>query len=276
MRTSRIVPVLVSFVVLFTFPPGNASATPETTGSGKLVQKLTEAAGAAAAAKLDGVLKLEVETEETTSDGKSHKVNYTAWVNPASWIQRRIQINPKVVIGFDGKNGWAIINGQNDTRPQTPLQARGTINRYLFPVLLPFSLDTPKLVFGPPEPGKWENDPAVQLTLGFPPNFFYTPIMDTQWMLTLNPEKTKVLGVEFRPPQEYVKLGAEGIRYYVLTRKTIEGVTLPTKLLAVAIDADGNESGHVKTYSVTVTKVEGDVSLFLSPEALKAIGEGDV
>ncbi|NOZ93739.1 MAG: hypothetical protein GXP47_03225 [Acidobacteria bacterium] len=240
-----------------------------------LIQRLTAKAGAARAGSIDGVLKLDVTTEETTLDGKSHKGGYTAWVNPSSWIQRRMKISPTVIVGFDGKAGWATINGKNDTRPQTSLQAVGTIDRYLFPLLLPFSLQTPGIVVGKPRPATWEKNPAVQLPLSFPSNFFYSPVMDTQWILTLDPKKEKVLGAEFRSPEEYARLGAEGMRYYILKRTVVDGVTLPTKLLAVAIDRDGNESGHVKVYSVKVTRVPGDASLFLSPTALAAIGEGD-
>ncbi len=262
---------LVATVAAAASPAGSAQRP----ATNPLIQRLTEAAGAARAGSIDGVLKLEITTEETTLDGKSHKGAYTAWVNPSSWRQRRIKISPTVIVGFDGKAGWATVNGKNDTRPQTPLQAAGTINRFLFPLLLPFSLQTPGVTIGKPKPGTWEKDPAVQLPLSFPPNFFYSPVMDTQWILTLDPKKEKVLGAEFRAPEEYARLGAEGMRYYILTRTVVDGVTLPTKLLAVAIDRDGNESGHVKVYSATITKVPGDASLFLSPSALAAIGEGD-
>jgi len=251
--------------------PVQASGTTSTPDS--LVTKLVAEAGGASAATIHGVFKLEVTTEETTLDGMSHKGAFTAWVNPASWIQRRIEISPKVIIGFDGKTGWALINGTNDQRPQTPRQAAGTINRYLFAALLPFSLQAPNISLGTPRKGTWENDPAIQVPLSFPPNFFYTPMMDTQWILTLDTAKKTVLGVEFRPPEEYVSLGAEGMRYYILQRKTIDGVTLPTKLLAVAIDQQGNESGHVKTFTIKITRVDGGASLFLSPAALAAIGE---
>ncbi len=269
----------LAFLLVAAFTTLAAAAPPPAPGKGAasnpLIDRLVAAAGGAAASSMEGVLKLEVTTEETTLDGKSHKGAYTAWVNPASWTQRRIQITPKVVLGFDGKAGWAMVNGQNDQRPQTPLQAAGTINRILFPLLLPFSLQAPNIVLGSPRKGTWENDPAVQIPLSFPPNFFYTPVMDTAWTLTLDPEKEKVLGAEFTAPQEFARLGAEGMRYYILTRTTIAGITLPTKLLAVAIDRDGSESGHVKTFSVKITKVKGDASLFLSPGALAAIGEGN-
>ncbi|HHQ49385.1 MAG TPA: hypothetical protein ENK19_10955, partial [Acidobacteria bacterium] len=176
-------------------------------GPPALIQKLVRNAGGEAAAKLDGVFKLEVNTEETTLDGKSHKRSYTAWVNPASWAQRRIQLNSRVVIGFDGKDGWATVGGKEDQRPQTPLQARGTINRFLFPVLLPFSLTTENISFGTPKAAKWENKPALKMTATFPSNYFYTPVMDTQWKITLDPKKEKVLGAEFLPPAQYVDVG---------------------------------------------------------------------
>jgi len=239
----------------------------------ELIQNLVRTAGGEAAASMDGVFKLEVNTEETTLDGKSHKLSFTAWVNPSSWAQRRIQLNSKVVIGFDGKNGWATIDGKEDQRPQTPLQAQGTIDRFLFPVLLPFSLQTKNIAFGKPKPATWQDKKALKLPATFPPNFFYSPVMDTPWMIALDQKKERVLGAEFLPPSQYVEVGAEGIRYYILTRKTIEGVTLPSKILAVAIDENGLESGHVKVYDIKITKVKGDASLFLSPAALKAIGE---
>ena len=267
-------PIALTTVVAIALAASPALAG-QPAGPPALIEQLVRNAGGEAAARLDGVFKLEVNTEETTLDGKSHKRSFTAWVNPASWVQRRIQLNSRVVIGFDGKNGWATVAGKEDQRPQTPLQARGTINRFLFPVLLPFSLTTENISFGTPKAAKWENKPALEMTATFPSNFFYTPVMDTQWKIAIDTGKEKVLGAEFPPPAQFADVGAEGIRYYILTRQTVDGVTFPKKLLAVAIDRHGTESGHVKTYDIKVTRVKGDASLFLSPSALAAIGEGE-
>jgi len=250
--------------------PAPAPAAP---APNPVVAKLTAAAGGAAAESMRGVFKLEVATEETTLDGESHKGSFTAWINPASWIQRRVQITSTVVLGFDGRKGWATINGKMDQRPQTPRQASSTINRLLFTLTLPFSLEAPGIRFGEVRKATWDGKPAVKLTANFPQHFFYSPVMDVQWTLFLDPSGKKVLGAEFMPSEEYFELGAEGIRYRILKRDTVEGVTFPVKVLAVGLDENGAELGHVKTYSVKVTRVPGDASLFLSPEALEAIGE---
>jgi len=247
-------------------------ATPETAKS-QLLDTILAHAGAATAPKIDGVFRLDVTSEETTSDGVPHKTKFTAWVNPASFTQRRLQLTEKVVIGFDGRAAWATIDGKPDTRPQTDLQGTGTLNRLLFPLLLPFSLAQQGIVFGTPTKAKWEKKPALEVPLTFPANFFYSPVMDTNWELFVDPSTHRVLGAQFTAAYQFVKVGAEGMRYYVLTWQTVEGVTLPAKALAIGIDQLGHESGHVKRINLTVTKVPGDASLFLSPEALAAIGE---
>jgi hypothetical protein len=270
--------LLSLFCVLSLFVTAAAAAAdskPSTSDTAKsqLLETVLANAGAAKAPKIDGVLRFDVTAEETTSDGVPHDSKFTAWVNPANFAQRRLQLNQKVVIGFDGQAAWATIGGKPDTRPQTGLQGAGTLNRLLFPLLLPLSLDQAGVHLGSPSKATWERNPALKASLIFPPNFFYSPVMDTNWELFVDPATHRILGAQFTASYEYAKVGAEGMRYYVLTWTTVDGLTLPAKLLAVGIDPQGHESGHVKRINVTWKKVSGDASLFLSPQALSAIGE---
>lgn len=252
-----------------------ADSKPSTSDTAKsqLLSTVLDHAGAAKASKINGVLRLDVTSEETTSDGVPHDNKFTAWVNPANFRQRRLQLNQKVVIGFDGQAAWAMIDGKPDTRPQTGLQGAGTLNRLLFPLLMPFSLNEAGVHVGSPSKAKWEKEPALRASLIFPPNFFYSPVMDTNWELFVNPSTHRIQGAQFTASYQYSKVGAEGMRYYVLTWTTLDGLALPAKLLAVGIDQEGHESGHVKRINITWKKVSGDASLFLSPDALAAIGE---
>jgi hypothetical protein len=189
-------------------------------------------------------------------------------------VQRRLQLTPKVVIGFDGSTGWATIGGKEDQRRQTPLVARGTLNQKLFALLLPFSLEFPGVKITGVHKAAFEKKPALSLEVSFPRNFFYSPIMDTDWEVFVDPATYRVLGAQFLAPERYRKMAAEGMRYQVLTRKTVAGISLPTNVVVIGLGGDGVELGHTRTEKITLATVPYDPSLFLSPAKLAALDEG--
>ncbi len=240
-----------------------------------LIDKMIAAARVAPAKPEGPVIKLHVREEETTSDGVAHKRSYTAWINPASILQRRLQLNASVVIGFDGHRGWATIRGQEDKRPQTPMMAAGTLNNKLFAELLPFSLQEPGVEITSVRTTTWRKKRALKLQLAFARNFFTSPIMNTAWSVIVDARTFHVLVAQFLPPKKYLAIAAEGMRYEFLKHTTAAGLRLPVSVVIIALQGEqGVESGHTAVDHVTVTTQPYDPTLFLSPKELKRINEG--
>ena len=240
-----------------------------------LINKLI-AAATVRPVKRDGpVIKIDVREQETTSDGVAHKRSFTAWINPWSTVQRRLQLNPSVIIGFAGRRGWATIRGKEDRRPQTPMMASGTLNAKLFAYLLPFSLEEPGVAVTAVEKTRWQKKPVLKLRVEIPRNFFTSPIMNTEWSVIVDAKTLHVLVAQFLPPKKYLAIAAEGMRYEFLKHTAAAGLRVPTYVVIIALQgAEGIEAGHTAVDHITVTTQPYDPSLFLSPKELKRINEG--
>ena len=128
--------VKVLLPVLLAAPVIAAAETPE---PGEIVDRMIAAAGSEAFAKI-GVLKLEVEQEETHNDGTGTSRTYTAYVDTGNLVNQRIESPGDVVVAHHGAGGWSTKDGKMDDRPQTSSMAMKTLNQTLFPLLLPYSL----------------------------------------------------------------------------------------------------------------------------------------
>ncbi len=240
-----------------------------------LLKKMIAAATVKPVKRGGPVVQLKVREEETTSDGVVHKRAFTAWINPASILQRRLQLNPSVIIGFDGRYGWATIRGKEDKRPQTPTMAAGTLNNKLFAELLPFSLQEPGVTIISVSRTKWRKKPVLKLQVEVPRNFFTSPIMNTTWSVLVDPKTYHVIVAQFLPPKKYLAIAAEGMRYEFLKHTVAAGLRLPTYVVIIALQGErGTEGGHTAVDHITVTTQPYDPSLFLSPKELERINEG--
>ncbi len=260
--------LLLSFVL--TAPAVAVAATPEPQ---EIVDRMIAAAGGEAFAKL-GVIELEVEEEETMSDGTQSKRAYTAYADTSNLKNLRLEMPGNVVLGRFGDEAWATRGGILDDRRQTPHMAKGTLNQRLFPLLLPFSLKMDGVRVTGVEETSWEGRDAWVLSLPFLKGFFTSPVLNTTWQLIVARDDASILAVEFVPSAEFRKVENEGIRYRILKYQDVEGAHVASWFLLDGISVNRRESGHVR-----VTKIETSVrgpwepALFMHPKRLEAFEE---
>lgn len=241
-----------------------------------VVERMIEAAGGEGAFQSLGVLEIAVHEEETTSEGNRELGSYTAWAYTPQLDTLRMELSPRVVVASHKGVGWATMDGEVDTRPQTPRMAVGTIHQKLFPLLLPFSLAMDGVhVDDKVATTTFEGEDAWQFTVSFGPMFFVGPVMNTDWLFTVRRSDHVLLAVEFLPPVEYRTAQNEGVRYRYLQHADVEGVRLPTQVLLDGISFDGVETGHVRVTKITPS-VRGsfDPELFVDPRRLEALEDG--
>ena len=114
-------------------------ATGETPEATEIVDRMIAAVGGEEFAAI-GVLEVIVSEEETHNDGTSTVKNYRGFVDTKNVDNLRAELEGNIVIAMTGQHGWAVIDGKQDERRQTPYMARGTLRQRLFPLLLPYSL----------------------------------------------------------------------------------------------------------------------------------------
>jgi hypothetical protein len=219
-------------------------------------------------------LKLSLHEEETAIDGSRQVSDRVLYVNPADLSQMRLEMMGNVVLGRSGSAAWATIDDELDPRPSSPAMASGTINEIAFPLLFPHSLALDGVELEAVDAGTWEEQPVWTGTLSFRDKFFGNPVMSTDWEALVEPNDLAVRALQFTPQREYVRAGAEGMRYSVLSTQEVEGCSLPKDVLVVGLGADGAENGHVKVIKVEVEVLESwDPRLFLSPEEIERFEE---
>jgi hypothetical protein len=241
-----------------------------------LIKRMIEAAGGDDFQGL-GVIELQAHEEETTTDGKTTKQRYRAYLNTArqSIGDLRVEIDNGVVLGCNNNLCWATQNGKLDERPQTPRMAGGAIRQRLFPLLLPFSL---RMDGVQPDrrvsAGYFEGEEVYQLALDFKPMFFAAPIMTTTWHLVVRQSDFELISAEFLPPRDYRSVQPEGVRYRYLQREELEGIRLPSRVLLDGIDLDRTPTGHVRVVNLEAT-VRGpfEPALFINPQELEKLEE---
>ncbi len=269
--------ILLAATMVAAVPTAHATG-PEGSGrTAKAVDLAMKAAGGANALAGLGILKAHIHNEETTAKGEQHVTDMTAWVNGADLEQLRLQYTPRILLVDNGIKAWAMIDGQLDTRRQTPLMARTTLHDRLFPLLLPFSLGIEGVRVTSVTGATWEGEPVWKLTVEFPPNYFTTPIFNTPWELLVRRSDGRLLVAQLFAPEEYLKVGAEGVRYRFLRWEKVGPARLASDLLVVGIDQNGAESGHVRTVKVRWESLGmPSEPLFMHPEDLEAMEEGDL
>jgi len=245
-------------------------ASPETPKPEEIVDRMVTAAGGETFAKI-GVLKLEVEQEETHNDGSGSSQSYIAYIDTAHLENQRIEYPGDVVVAHHGAGGWSTKAGVMDDRPQTSVMAETTLNQTLFPILLPYSLKME---------GVWVKE-VRESTLGgrkvwvlfmpFAKGFFTSPVMTTTWMMVVAQDDYSILSFEFIPPVQYQDVSPMGIRYRILKQQDVEGAKLAEQLLLIGINTAGVESGANRVTKIKASAIPWDAALFLSPAQLEAL-----
>lgn len=247
-----------------------AAADPEPQ---EIVAQMIAAAGGDSFSKL-GVVALGVREEETRSDGSQTARNYTAYVDTTNLRNLRLEMPGNVVIARFGEVAWATTKGQVDERRQTSFMARGTLNQRLFPLLMPFSLKMDGVRVTKVAEASWEGRDAWVLAVEFTKNFFTSPVLNTTWHLIVAKDDSSILSLEFVPSVEFQKVEREGIRYRILQHEDVGGAQIATWFLLNGINAQRQESGHVRVSKVTPT-VRGpwEPALFMHPDELAKLEE---
>ncbi len=223
------------------------------------------------------MLRASIRQEETAKDGTSKVTEMTAVYYGESLDSVRLEFGQGISLVLDGTTSWAMRRGQLDTRALAPRMAGGTIRQILFPLLLPFSLRMPGVNPGAVREGTFDDQPVWVMEVDFDKDFFVVPSMDTTWRIFFSRDDGSVLGAEYFPPEEFRSVQEEGVRYRVLTRSDVDGLTLPNNVLLDGIDATGIENGHVRVTKIdTVTAGPYDRSIFIHPDEQARIESGDI
>lgn len=242
----------------------------------QLLANMLDAAGGLDAFRELGVLEITIDGEETAADGTQRNRRTTAYIDTGTLSNMRIELANDVVVARNGRNGWATLAGSLDDRPQASRMAIATINKRLFPLLLPFTLEMEGIQLSEVHETSFEGEPAWRAALTFPMHFFVSPSMETTWHVYVRKSDNVLLAAEFFPPDSVRQIRPEGIRYRVIKRTTIgSGVRLPAQVLLDGIDENGAPTGHVRVTKLQI-KVRGpfEPALFLHPDQLEAIEEG--
>lgn len=273
MNRRHLTPLLVAVFATLT---GLASAATPTVDS--LVERAISAAETDSTLAKHDMLRMVIRQEETTSDGSATVRDLSATVHGGRLENIRVELDGGTSLVLNNGTGWAIMQGELDTRVQTPRMAAGTIRQTVFPLLLPFSLRMDGVLLGATvSEANFDNTPAWVIEVRFEPDFFAAPTMVTTWKIFISREGNLVLGAEFQPPAEFRAVMDEGIRYRTLTRQDVDGLNLPAQILLDGIDLNGVENGHVRVTKIESTTIGPlDLSIFIHPSEKERLDSGDV
>jgi hypothetical protein len=272
MNLHSIAPLLIAGLIAL---PGLTSA--ETPTAETVVEQAISAAELESTIAEHDMIRVAIRQEETTSDGASHVKDLTAIVHGAHLDYIRLELGQGISLVLTNTTGWAMIQGKVDDRPQTPRMAAGNIRQTIFPLLLPYSLRMEGVQLGMVTEGSFDGTPAWVVEVTFERNFFAAPSMLTTWKVFISRKDNLVLGAEFLPPDEFRAVTDEGIRYRVLTRQNVDGLSLPAQILLDGIDLNGMENGHVRVTKITAKTVGPlDLGLFIHPDEAARLDAGDI
>jgi hypothetical protein len=241
----------------------------------EILNRVVAAAGGEAFTKI-GVLKLEVSQEETRADGAITESAYTAYVSTSNLENQRLEYPRELVIGHNGAGGWSTLAGVMDDRPQTSVRAERTLNQIFFPWLLPHSLKMDGVRANEFRETTLNDRKVWLVALPIVKGFFNSPILNTSWMMVVDQEKASLVTIEFFPDPQYRDVSPVGVRYRVLEYQDVAGAKIPKQIVAVGINAHGQESGHMRVTTIEASAHGAwDPALFLSPAQLEALEEKD-
>ncbi len=257
-------------VLTAAFPTG--AAQPQT-----VVKRALDACGGETAFSRLGLVRVTIDEREITADGKEHTNHAVAVVNADGLEESRLELGKRIVMARTSQDAWATIGGKLDRRPLTPTMVRGTLNMRLFPVLMPFTLHMPGVRVDAVDEATWEGQPVWRVRVAFPAKFFASPVMNVPWTVVISRKSGEVLAAEFMPTRDFIKAGAEGVRYRYLRWSKVDEARLATSIVLEGLAPSGTATGHTKSVKVTYQPhVTPDPALFMNPEKLEAFESGDV
>lgn len=272
MKQRSIIALLVTCLIAV---PGLGIA--ETLAAETVVERAISATETKSTLAQHDMLRLAIHDDETASDGTNKTRDLTAIVHGGHLENVRFELGGNISLVLNNNTGWAMIQGQVDTRPQTPRMAAGNIRQTIFPLMLPYSLRMDGVILGLVTEGSFDGTPAWVIEVSFRPDFFTAPSMLTTWKVFISRADNLVLGAEFLPPAEFHAVTDEGIRYRILKRQDVDGLNLPAQVLLDGIDLNGVENGHVKVTKISAQTVGPlDLALFINPDDAARLDAGDV
>ncbi len=244
----------------------------------ELVERIVEAAGGHDALARLGTVRFGVEEQETLADGRQFQTLLDLTVYMPNPDNARLEFRNGATVVRNEGDSWALVKGEVDERPQAAKMSRGTVNQKVFPMLLPFSLEMDGVALGEVRASTSQGRPTWQAQITIPPGFFLAPSMaGGSWALEVDQETLELLTVAVTPPETMQDVVDEGMRYKVLRTKSVDGVRLPTQILMEGFAVGGGPTGHNRIVEIE-PEVLGpfDPSLFVHPERLEAIEEGEL
>lgn len=232
------------------------------------LRRTLEAAGGMDAFRRLAAVKIEVDREEITLDGKHTQTKMIFYVRPPGPVPGRVEIPAsRVIAGDDGTGGWAQIGERADPRASAPIMIRRVITTDLFPILLPFSLTWEGVTVTAVRPAAIDGRAVWQLRVEMSRTFFHTPQIANEWLVSVDRETFELVRAE----SPFTDLGrglvADGMRFFWDSTQTVEGVRLPAIQKVIGLNATGSETAHTRSDRVTVTRIKADEAapLFTNP-----------
>lgn len=260
---------VVAFVLTTLFRPGTAFASePGVPSPVSALRRTLEAAGGMDALRRLGVIKLAVDREEVTTDGKHHQRKLVYYCELPGPVPGRLEdLSAQVVAGDDGNGGWAQVRGNPDRRPGTQVMVRRILNTALFPMLLPFSLTWEGVSIGKVTPSQLAGRKTWLLEVSVPRTFFHTPQISTEWKVFVDAATFEVVRAE----SPYVDLGhgitADGMRFSWPKIQDFHGVQLPAIVSIIGLDEANQEKPHTRIDRITIARASPQeaAKLFANP-----------
>ena len=195
-----------------------------------------------------GIVEIESSSEEVTQDGHTSNWHMNLFFRSPGPLPGRVEMPEKnVVIGDDGHGGWAVINERADGRQTTSFMVRRSLNNYLFPILLPFSLAWEGVSVSDVTAATVNGKPVWRLSVTLPRTFFDTPQIATKWTVDVDAGTFGLVHAESPATDLGKGVTADGMRFSWRGDVMLGGVHLPSELHVVGLDQEGREKTHSRT-----------------------------
>jgi hypothetical protein len=229
-----------------------------------IVKRAIDAAGGEEAFRRLGIVSVTVNTDETTQEGKQTSSESRDFFLAPGPAPGRIEIKDAKILSADnGKEGWAIINGKYDTRPQTKIMIKRLLRTNLFPLLMPFSLDWDEVAAVGVAEEKVGNVPVWRLTLNLTKTFFHSPQIGTTWLVDIDRRTYAVVQAQSPPTDLGRGIKADGMRITWAKPQVVRGLVLPGEQHIVGIGEGGVEKAHRRVDSITYEIVDPERAAML-------------
>ena len=247
MRT-RAMAAVVMVAATFGGRQAVAQSSERTPLPGAIIERACQAAGGWDAYKKLGILKVTVNQEEITQEGKMSKNETIYVIGSPGPTPGRIEIPASgVVAGDDGNGGWALMRGRPDSRPGTIVMIRRLIQSSVFAAALPFSLKWEAVTVAEVQPAVNKGTPVWRMTLDFGRAFFWSPQAASRWTIDVDRKTWQIVGAESPATDLGQGIKADGLRFTWSKPVKLGGITLQTEERVIGLDENGLEKSHTRT-----------------------------